>query len=90
MQSHQQAKHEENVSYGFQLVTGRKPSAKELAVLVRGLQEDLEYFKQNPEAAEQLRKQGEAASKSDNAAELAAYTLVGNVLLNLDECIMRE
>lgn len=90
MQSHQQAKQEENVSYGFQLVTGRKPSAKELAVLVRGLQEDLEYFKQNPEAAEQLRKQGEAASKADNAAELAAYTLVGNVLLNLDECIMRE
>lgn len=87
---HPQKSAEEKVSYGFQLVTGRKPSSKELAVLVSGLQEDLEYFQKNPEAAEQLRKQGEASSKGDNPAELAAYTLVGNVLLNLDECIMRE
>ncbi len=90
MLRHEAAKIEDKLAFGFRLVTGRKPTEKELAVLAAGWREDQEYFSQNPGAADQLRKQGDSPSNTDNASELAAYTLAGNVLLNLDECVMRE
>jgi Protein of unknown function (DUF1553)/Protein of unknown function (DUF1549) len=80
----------ERLSYGFQLVTARLPTPTELEVLERGLAEDLQKFQSEPAAAEKLLQQGESKPPSVDQAELAAYTLVGNVLLNLDECITRE
>jgi hypothetical protein len=80
----------ERLSYGFQLVTARMPTPTELEVLERGLAEDLQKFQSDPTAAEKLLQQGESKPSSVDQAELAAYTLVGNVLLNLDECITRE
>ena len=60
-------------------------------MLVAGLRRRLEGFTADPAAARALLAQGE--SKADPAvdpAELAAYTSVGNVLLNLDEFLTRE
>ena len=82
---------ESRIAHGFRLVTSRGPEPREVAVLVAGFRRRLDAFKADPAAARALLAQGE--SKADPAvdpAELAAYTSVGNVLLNLDEFLTRE
>ena len=44
----------------------------------------------DPKAAEELLTIGEQPSGTDDPVELAAYTAVANVILNLDETINRE
>ncbi len=79
------------LAYGFQLVTARKPSPRELEVLGEGLRHDLAHFQQQPDAAAALIRFGEMPhDETIAAAELAAYTLAANVLMNLDEFVTRE
>ena len=81
----------ERLTRGFQLVTARHPSAEELAVLTDGLAADLSRLRQDPEAAKKLIAFGDSKPLANiDAAELAAYTLTANVLLNLDEVVTRE
>jgi len=80
----------QRLRFGFRLMTSREPSEAEMKVVLEGFQADLEKFKKHPEAAKKLIAFGNA--KSDgilDPAELAAYTLTANVLLNLDEVITR-
>ncbi len=79
------------LAFGFHLCLGRQPSAVELKLLREGLTADTARFKAQPEAAKQINGVGESkpAAKSD-PAELAAWTLTANVLLNLDEFVTRE
>ncbi len=82
---------EERVRLAFRRVTSRAPTKEELAVLVEGLNDDLTRFRQDANAAKQLIVLGESkAGASFDPAELAAYTLTANVLLNLDEVVTRE
>lgn len=81
---------EGKLAYGFRLVTGRIPADSELRVLVSGWREDVAYFQSHPDEAIQLQRHGDSVAESGVSAEVAAYMLSGNVLLNLDECIMRE
>ncbi|HEY1186049.1 MAG TPA: PSD1 and planctomycete cytochrome C domain-containing protein [Gemmata sp.] len=78
----------ERLTYGFRLVTGRKPTAAELAVLTEGYSADLARFQKDAEAAKKLL--GGAPAKGADLAEHAALTLAANVLLNLDETVTRE
>ena len=72
-------------------MTSRSPTDEELTVLVGGLNDDLARFRKDAGAAKQLIVLGESkASASLDSAELAAYTLTANVLLNLDEVVTRE
>lgn len=80
----------DKLQYGFRLVTGRLPSEKEIGVLEESWQEDQQYYAQNSQEAERLIAIGESKSQATSPAELAAFTLAGNVLLNLDEVITRE
>ena len=84
------AKLQEKLRLGFRLVTGRQPTDNELAVLEESWNEDHRYYSENPEQAERLIAIGESKSQVQSPAELAAFTLAGNVLLNLDEAITRE
>jgi len=70
----------DRLTYGFRLVTARRPTAAELAVLAEGYAADLARFRADPDAAKRLA----------GDAELAALTLTANVLLNLDEVVTRE
>lgn len=90
MLTHSSESPEEKLRYGFRLATSRNPSDRELRVLVDSWKEDVAYYSENPEQAEELRKFGESKSENFNPAQLAAFTLAGNVLLNLDEVITRE
>ncbi|HEY4262313.1 MAG TPA: DUF1553 domain-containing protein, partial [Schlesneria sp.] len=81
----------DRLAYGFQLTTSRQPTANELKVLNEGLMADWTRLKLDPEATQKLLKFGDAKSAANlDAADLAAYTLTANVLLNLDEVITRE
>jgi hypothetical protein len=72
-------------------VVARKPSANELKVLLRGLENRLAKYQADPNAAAELLKQGNSPVAKDLApAELAAYAVTANVLLNLDEVVTRE
>ena len=78
------------LAWGFRLVTSRQPTANELNILIAGLQEDRQRFQEHPEAATKLLTTGSATVNTSLTPEtLAAWTLTANVLLNLDEVVVR-
>ena len=81
----------DRIRFGFQLALGRKPTKHELQTLEKGLAADRKFFHSDTHAAEKLSKVGVVPPPKDvPLPDYAAYTLVANVLLNLDEFIMRE
>jgi mono/diheme cytochrome c family protein len=75
-------------TFGFRLVTARRPSPPELEVLIRGLDHHLDTYRQQPGMAAELVNVGDSLPDPDLAVvELAAYTALANTLLNLDETI---
>ncbi|HEY4312225.1 MAG TPA: DUF1553 domain-containing protein [Pirellulales bacterium] len=81
----------ERITRAFRLVLARPPTAAELETLLRNWSRQLAHFQQHPDEAEALVKTGEAARKtSDETTELAAYTAVVSLILNLDEAITKE
>lgn len=82
---------EPRIAHGFRLATARPPLPRELATLVAGFERRRAGFKQDPEAARAVLAQGESpVAAGIDPAELAAYTTVGSVLLNLDEFLTRD
>jgi hypothetical protein len=75
----------------FRLVLARKPAAAELRVLTAGLERQLTAFRQHADSASRLLEVGEAPVDATlDSSELAAYTAVANVILNLDEAVTKE
>lgn len=82
---------EERATFAFRLSTARKPSAEELAVLTKIYQAELAEFQADKEAAGKLLAVGDAKrNEALDANELAAWTLVANLVLNLDEAVTKE
>ena len=81
----------ERLSYGFRLATARKPSEKEPAVLNRLFETHLADFTKNKDAAAKLLDVGDKkATIPMEPSELAAYTMMANLILNLDETVTKE
>jgi hypothetical protein len=79
------------INYAFRLATGRTPDAQERAVLLEQAQEALADYHQHSDQAAKLVAVG--ASKSNprlDQKELAAWTTVASVILNLDETITKQ
>ncbi len=84
-------KPEERLDLGFRIVTSRRPTAAEAKILKEQLDKQLARYQQDKEAASKLIKYGEAPVKAGlDASELAAYTMVANLLLNLDETLTKN
>jgi mono/diheme cytochrome c family protein len=86
--SHGGSTPENRIKYAFQMATGRPPSSEEQSVLLEMLREHLNHYQGNPDAAEKLI--GSASFKVAeglNLSELAAWAIISNLLLNLDETI---
>jgi hypothetical protein len=76
---------------GFRLTTGRAPESQELATLERTLHSLRTDYSKNPGDAAAFLKVGEApAATGIPSAELAAFTALANVLLNLDETLTKN
>ena len=75
--------------YGFRTVTGHLPSVSEQQILRDNLQYHRDYFSGGK--GEPYLKQGAAqADPALDSRELAAYSAVGSLLLNLDEAVTKE
>lgn len=78
------------LTYAFKLCTARVPTDKELKILERVFDQQLAKFKNDPKAAEKLIGVGESPRPKElDVSELATWTAIGNILLNLDETITK-
>ncbi len=81
----------QRIAWAFQQVTQRQPRPDELEVLQMGWNQDVTSYRQAPAEAKKLIRIGQAPVPEDlDPAEFAAFTVIANVLLNLDEVITRE
>ena len=79
------------IGQGFRLCLSRPASESELKRLVKLFNNAHSHYKQNPAAATMMATQPIGAAPADaDHAQLAALTVVGNVLLNLDEFLMKR
>ncbi len=82
---------DDRLRHMFRLVTGRRATAEELTDLRNGFSADRIYYAERMDAAKQLIEIGERPVDADVPAnELAALTMVANLLFNLDEVIMKN
>ena len=81
----------DRVDFGFRLATDREPSPAEREVLVATYRDQLADFRRRTDDAAKLLAVG--ASRYDprlKESELAAWTTVASMILNLDETITKE
>ncbi len=82
---------EGRITRAFRLATARAPRPAELRVLLDGYREHLAGYRKDAKAARKLTSIGEAPrDETLDVAELAAYTAVAGVILNLDEVVTKE
>jgi hypothetical protein len=82
---------EQRIDYAFRLVTARHPNEREVKVLLENYRGHLANYQSDVEAAKALLAVGEMpADVSLDASELAAWTMVANLLLNLDEAVTKN
>jgi hypothetical protein len=81
----------DRLRYGFRLVTARAPRDSELAVLGENLATQRARYLADEAAAKSAIAVGDSPVPADAPpAELAAYTMVANLLLNLDETLTKN
>jgi hypothetical protein len=82
---------DDRVRHGFRLVLSRPPHSGELNRLVELYQRSLQRFSQSPDEAVRMATDPLGPADADaNVPELAAWSVVGNVILNLDETLMKR
>jgi hypothetical protein len=82
---------EDRLASVFRRATARAPSTEELRILTRGLARQRERFQNDPAAARLYIRHGESPlDAATDPVELAAYTAMAEVILNLDETITKE
>jgi hypothetical protein len=74
----------------FRITTSRRPREAEVKRLVALYETELDRFTKDVKAAKALLKDYASALDDSQSAELAAWTMVANVLLNLDESLTKE
>ena len=78
-------------SFMFRRCTARSPDDSELDELVALFHDHLSLYRSNAESAGQLvAADGSMPDKKDETAELAAWTMIANLMLNLDEVVTKN
>ncbi|MEM7368944.1 MAG: DUF1553 domain-containing protein [Bacteroidota bacterium] len=81
----------EGISFGFRAVTSRFPSKQELGILNAQLLAEIRAFSAQPEKADALVRVGQMPPETGiDTVALAAWTVLANTLLNLDEAKMKS
>jgi Protein of unknown function (DUF1553) len=80
----------ERLTYGFRLCLARSPGEKELGRLAELHRQQLEIYRGDIEGAKKIAQGVAVDDKKGDPAEIAAWTMVANVLLNLDEMLTKE
>jgi len=80
----------QRVAYAFRLCLARAPQVRESERLIQLYQTELAHYRAEAKAAEKLTaSESGALPEGADASELAAWTVLANVLLNLDEMITK-
>jgi hypothetical protein len=78
------------LNFAFRQVVARYPTSEEAAILERTLTKHAARYQANAEAAKQLIAFGDSkANATLKPEELAAWTMIANLLLNLDEALTK-
>ncbi len=81
---------DERLAFAFRQALSRKPTSREQEILISLRKKHLGEYSEAKEAADQLLGIGDRPKPSDiDSAELAAWTSVARVILNLPESIIR-
>ncbi|MCI0336091.1 MAG: DUF1549 domain-containing protein, partial [Acidobacteria bacterium] len=81
----------ERISWALRLTTSRPPKDREIEILQRNLDKQMDLFARNPQEAARLLSVGEKRNDDKlNVTELAAYVATASLILNLDEVIMKQ
>ncbi|MGH7170283.1 MAG: DUF1549 and DUF1553 domain-containing protein, partial [Gemmataceae bacterium] len=79
---------EARLTFMFRLATARRPDANEMAELMAAYKDHLAAYTRDATKAKLLISVGELKPDAKlNASELAAWTMMANLLLNLDEAL---
>jgi hypothetical protein len=79
------------IEEAFRLVLARGPGREESAIFSGTLERFLQYYSGHVLEAKKFVAQGRAPRDASLApAELAAYTAISSLLLNLDEAVTKE
>jgi hypothetical protein len=82
---------EERLSLAFRLATARRPRPHEQEILLAGFQHHLAEYLKDQKAAVKLIGAGEfPINEKLDVSQLAAYTTMAGLILNLDETITKE
>jgi hypothetical protein len=79
------------IDRAYQLCTSRKASPPEHAVIKKLLEDERRRFTESPESAKQFLAVGESLkSTSISEIDLAAWSVICQMILNLDETLTRN
>jgi hypothetical protein len=78
---------QEKIRYGFRSCLARPPSKTELKRLGQFYENARSTYAGKPEAAKKLA--GKDSEQGKDVVEAATWTAMGNILLNLDETLMK-
>jgi hypothetical protein len=82
---------EERFTFLYRTVLSRKPDADELRLLSVALTKQAMIFDRDPQAAKKVVHAGESKPKGvASDAETAEWTMIANLVLNLDETVTRN
>lgn len=82
---------DERIALMLRLAVARPPAPREASLLRAALDTYLAEYKANPEAAVKYLQQGESPTDQElDAGELAAYSALASLILNMDETITKE
>ena len=78
----------EKLTYGFRLVTARKPTELELTTIVESFESEQRKLASSPDVALKILQVGESDFDSTlELSQLAAFASIASLYLNLDEAI---
>jgi hypothetical protein len=82
---------EKRLDYAFELLLARPPKLQERQILLSALQDAESTYKNNTTAASDFLSYGESPRKPDlDVRDLAAYTTIASLMLNMDATINKE
>jgi hypothetical protein len=78
------------LKFGFRLVTGRNPNAKEFQLLQKMYSVESENYKKHPDKAKKILLVGASKIETGDIVLLATYASIVQALMNTDEFITRN
>ena len=82
---------ESKIAFAYRVTLSRDPAEEEVGIVKNALSKSLEHYRVDVEAAKKVIAIGESKPRTAcDPSELAAYTLLANLILNLDETVTRN